>query len=97
MYDIQANAQTYTMMLSGFGRLGSEEAVRLIRAIASIDTQLPAEFGTRFYTVLIESYARIGYASLAFQTWEVMKYRGIPPDNITASVLIDIWWDGAKA
>ncbi|KAJ1675303.1 hypothetical protein EV182_001530, partial [Spiromyces aspiralis] len=90
---IQPTVKTYTTLLSGFGRMGSEEGISLTRAIAYVDTHMSHALGneltTAYYNALMEAYSRINEPWLAFQTWEVMKYRKVPPDNATASILID--------
>ncbi|KAJ1913862.1 hypothetical protein H4219_005020 [Mycoemilia scoparia] len=87
--NVQASAHLYGTMIDGFGKYSNDAGTGLIRAIAYVDNLLPKEFDTGFYNILMEAYSRTGEPTLAFQTWELMKYRGIQPDNVTASVLID--------
>ncbi|KAJ2621467.1 hypothetical protein GGF44_005450, partial [Coemansia sp. RSA 1694] len=48
---------------------------------------LPLTVG--FYNSLIEAFGRVAEPIKALQVWEVMRSRGIKPDNVTATLLID--------
>ncbi|KAJ2613242.1 hypothetical protein H4S08_002326 [Coemansia sp. RSA 1365] len=45
---------------------------------------------TDYYNALMEAYLRVAEPTLALQMWEVMRFRGIRPDNLTATLLVDI-------
>ncbi|PIA19496.1 hypothetical protein COEREDRAFT_84138 [Coemansia reversa NRRL 1564] len=45
---------------------------------------------TDYYNALMEAYLRVAEPTLALQIWEVMRFRGIRPDNLTATLLVDI-------
>ncbi|KAJ2080202.1 hypothetical protein H4R24_003252 [Coemansia sp. RSA 988] len=45
---------------------------------------------TDYYNALMEAYLRVAEPTLALQVWEVMRFRGVRPDNLTATLLVDI-------
>ncbi|KAJ2880924.1 hypothetical protein H4R27_004423 [Coemansia aciculifera] len=49
----------------------------------------PLPLTAAFYNSLIEAYGRVAEPIKALQVWEVMRSRGIKPDNVTATLLID--------
>ncbi|KAJ2742099.1 hypothetical protein GGI20_004728 [Coemansia sp. BCRC 34301] len=49
----------------------------------------PLPLTAEFYNSLIEAYGRVAEPIKALQVWEVMRSRGIKPDNVTATLLID--------
>ncbi|KAJ2734705.1 hypothetical protein IW152_002148 [Coemansia sp. BCRC 34962] len=50
----------------------------------------PLPLTAAFYNSLIEAYGRVAEPIKALQVWEVMRSRGIKPDNVTATLLIDM-------
>ncbi|KAJ2682719.1 Pentatricopeptide repeat-containing protein 1, mitochondrial [Coemansia spiralis] len=50
----------------------------------------PLPLTASFYNSLIEAYGRVAEPIKALQVWEVMRSRGIKPDNVTATLLIDM-------
>ncbi|KAJ2448154.1 hypothetical protein GGF42_005207, partial [Coemansia sp. RSA 2424] len=49
----------------------------------------PLPLTAGFYNSLIEAFGRVAEPIKALQVWEVMRSRGIKPDNVTATLLID--------
>ncbi|KAJ2097050.1 hypothetical protein GGI09_004044 [Coemansia sp. S100] len=49
----------------------------------------PLPLTAAFYNSLIEAFGRVAEPIKALQVWEVMRSRGIKPDNVTATLLID--------
>ncbi|KAJ2479021.1 hypothetical protein EV174_004135 [Coemansia sp. RSA 2320] len=49
----------------------------------------PLPLGADFYNALMEAYGRVAEPVKALQVWEVMRLRGIRPNNLTATLLID--------
>ncbi|KAJ2060033.1 hypothetical protein GGI08_003119 [Coemansia sp. S2] len=49
----------------------------------------PLPLTASFYNSLIEAFGRVAEPIKALQVWEVMRSRGIKPDNVTATLLID--------
>ncbi|KAJ1906894.1 hypothetical protein LPJ81_001094 [Coemansia sp. IMI 209127] len=43
-----------------------------------------------YYNALIEAYGRVAEPTKAIQCWELMRIRGVKPDNLTATLLFDI-------
>ncbi|KAJ2795866.1 hypothetical protein H4R20_005733, partial [Coemansia guatemalensis] len=50
----------------------------------------PLPLTTDYYNALMEAYLRVAEPTLALQVWEVMRFRGVRPDNLTATLLVDI-------
>ncbi|KAJ2552112.1 hypothetical protein EV175_003440 [Coemansia sp. RSA 1933] len=57
------------------------------------NTRLPSgalPLTTDYYNALIEAYGRVAEPTKAIQCWELMRIRGVKPDNLTATLLFDI-------
>ncbi|KAJ2389875.1 hypothetical protein GGI23_005741, partial [Coemansia sp. RSA 2559] len=50
----------------------------------------PLPLTVDYYNALIEAYGRVAEPTKALQCWELMRIRGIKPDNLTATLLFDI-------
>ncbi|KAI8324098.1 hypothetical protein GQ54DRAFT_309536 [Martensiomyces pterosporus] len=70
-----------------YNMVAIEDDQRTERGDATSSRPLP--LNTEFYNALIEAYGRIAEPIKALQVWEVMRLRGVKPDNLTATLLID--------
>ncbi|KAJ1736950.1 hypothetical protein LPJ72_000928 [Coemansia sp. Benny D160-2] len=50
----------------------------------------PLPLSTDYYNALIEAYGRVAEPTKALQCWELMRIRGVKPNNLTATLLFDI-------
>ncbi|KAJ2806177.1 hypothetical protein H4R21_000974 [Coemansia helicoidea] len=100
-YRLHATPETYTILAIAMSNLRSNEGLRLVAALANVDyNMVPPAAGassgspalpltTDYYNALIEAYGRVAEPDTALQLWELMRYRGIRPDALTATLLID--------
>ncbi|KAJ1935988.1 hypothetical protein FBU59_005205 [Linderina macrospora] len=99
-HKVHASAETYTVLLQSMSSLRSLDGLKLIVALANVDynmhgneadasNKVPLPQDTAYFNAQIEAYGRIGSPERALQAWEMMRQRGVKPDNVTASLLID--------
>ncbi|KAJ2320111.1 hypothetical protein IWW52_001563 [Coemansia sp. RSA 2704] len=99
-YRVHADSDTYTILVLAMSALRSLEGLKLIAALANVDYNLaaresdqdyspPLVLDTDYYNALIEAYGRMAEPMLALQVWEVMRFRGVRPNHLTATLLMD--------
>ncbi|KAJ1734993.1 hypothetical protein LPJ61_000780 [Coemansia biformis] len=103
-YKLHATPETYTTLAIAMSNLRSFEGLRLVNALANVDYNIvapvPADrraqrnqpalpLTTDYYNALIEAYGRVAEPEIALQVWELMRFRGVRPDGLTATLLID--------
>ncbi|KAJ1957537.1 hypothetical protein EC988_000779 [Linderina pennispora] len=100
IHKVHASTETYTTLLKSMSSLRSLDGLKLIVALANVDNNMhangpdgsssvPLPLDTAYFNALIEAYGRVGSPERALQAWEMMRQRGVKPDNTTASLLID--------
>ncbi|KAJ1964070.1 hypothetical protein GGI12_001661 [Dipsacomyces acuminosporus] len=72
----------YNMVATGSNRDDIQD-----RLVA--DESRPLPLNTDYYNALIEAYGRVAEPIKALQVWEVMRLRGVKPNNLTATLLVD--------
>ncbi|KAI9475175.1 hypothetical protein LPJ78_000328 [Coemansia sp. RSA 989] len=102
-YKVHANSDTYTVLMQSMGSLRSLDGLKLISALANVDYNMvaqenlyspdaysrPLPLETDYYNAMIEAFGRVGEPMLALQVWEVMRFRGVRPNHLTATLLMD--------
>ncbi|KAJ2157876.1 hypothetical protein GGF46_004190 [Coemansia sp. RSA 552] len=105
-YGIHATAETYAILAYKMSTMRSMEGLKLVSALVNVDYNMEVIGGsgggpvptlplvTDYYNALIEAHGRTGEPHKALQVWEVMRFRGVRPDELTATLLIDTCaWD----
>ncbi|KAJ2723442.1 hypothetical protein GGI07_002644 [Coemansia sp. Benny D115] len=65
-----------------------EESSGLNTGVLTCSVPLP--LNTDYYNSLIEAYGRMAEPAKALQIWEIMRQRCVAPNNLTATLIIDI-------
>ncbi|KAJ2710594.1 hypothetical protein H4R19_003672 [Coemansia spiralis] len=100
-YQLYATPETFTILAIAMSNLRSYDGLRLVNALANVDyNMVPAGSGsssgapalpltTDYYNALIEAYGRVAEPEIALQVWELMRFRGVRPNALTATLLIN--------
>ncbi|KAJ2352418.1 hypothetical protein GGF43_003756, partial [Coemansia sp. RSA 2618] len=100
-YKVHADSDTYAVLALSMSTLRSLDGLRLVSALACVDYNMvtrgakPGEYSrplpleTDYYNGLIEAFGRTAEPMLALQVWEVMRFRGVRPNHVTATLLMD--------
>ncbi|KAJ2142576.1 hypothetical protein IW136_001916 [Coemansia sp. RSA 678] len=102
-YKVHANSDTYAVLAQSMSTLRSLDGMRLVSALANVDYNMalseseqstatysrPLPLGIDYYNNMIEAFGRTAEPMLALQVWEVMRFRGVRPNHLTATLLMD--------
>ncbi|KAJ2787315.1 hypothetical protein GGI15_000799 [Coemansia interrupta] len=98
---LHATSETYTILVQAMSNIRSYDGLKLIVALADVDYNMvdveavspsetrPLPLTTEYYNALIEAFGRVAEPTKALQIWEMMRQRGVRPNSLTASLLID--------
>ncbi|KAJ1725398.1 hypothetical protein LPJ53_000436 [Coemansia erecta] len=98
---LHATPETYTILVQAMSNIRSYDGLKLIVALADVDYNMvdieadsksamrPLPLTTEYYNALIEAFGRVAEPTKALQIWEMMRQRGVRPNNLTATLLID--------
>ncbi|KAJ1836675.1 hypothetical protein LPJ73_007623, partial [Coemansia sp. RSA 2703] len=98
---LHATSETYQILVQTMSSIRSYDGLKLVVALANVDYNMvdveadsksairPLPLTTEYYNALIEAFGRVAEPAKALQVWEIMRQRGVRPNNLTATLLID--------